>query len=216
MTVDVMDKVLAIIGAGSVGAALGERFGKTGYTVRFGVRDPSGAGDALARAGAKATAHAVAEAIVGAEIVFVTLPAAVTVGVLAAAGDLSGKIIVDCTNPVGKGLVHAPPPEGSVAAAIAAAFPAARVIKGWNTFGAEMHADPRLAHGEKADVLLAGDDAEAKATLSAIATESGFVPIDAGPLRNAAVLENLAILWIHLALVGGKGRNIAFKLLPRA
>ena len=47
------------------------------------------------------------------------------------------------------------------------------------------------------------------------AAKAGFSPIDAGPLRNASVLENLAMLWIHLALVGGKGRDVAFKLLHR-
>jgi predicted dinucleotide-binding enzyme len=48
--------------------------------------------------------------------------------------------------------------------------------------------------------------------VSAIATKAGFAPVDAGPLRNAAVLENVAMLWIHLATVGGKGRDFAFAM----
>jgi hypothetical protein len=51
--------------------------------------------------------------------------------------------------------------------------------------------------------------------VAAIARAAGFEPIDAGPLRNAAVLENLAMLWIHLAMVGGHGRQVGFKLLGR-
>ena len=45
-----------------------------------------------------------------------------------------------------------------------------------------------------------------------IAAHAGFAPVDAGPLRNAAVLENLAMLWIHLATVGGQGRAFTFKM----
>ena len=51
--------------------------------------------------------------------------------------------------------------------------------------------------------------------MSAIATKAGFTPIDVGPLRNAALLESLAVLWIHLAMKGGQGRHVAFKLLER-
>jgi predicted dinucleotide-binding enzyme len=47
------------------------------------------------------------------------------------------------------------------------------------------------------------------------ATKLGFEPVDVGPLRNARNLEALAILWVHLATVGGKGRDVAFKLLRR-
>ncbi len=215
------DPILAIIGAGNVGGALGERLAKAGYEVRFGAKEPADAAGALARAGAKAKAGTVAEAIAEADVVFVALPATATVEVLRAAGDLAGKIVVDCTNPVGRpasgppGPTIAPPEEGSVAAAIQRALPKARVLKGWNTFGAEIHADPSLAHGEAADVLLAGDDADAKSIVSAIATKAGFVPVDAGPLRNAALLESFAVVWIHLAMAAGKGRQWAFKMLGR-
>jgi len=98
--------------------------------------------------------------------------------------------------------------------AVAKALPKARVLKGFNQFGAEFHLDPAIA-GTKADVYLAGDDAQAKADVSEIAASAGFEPVDAGPLRNASVLENLAMLWIHLSSVGGKGRTVAFKLLSR-
>jgi hypothetical protein len=129
---------------------------------------------------------------------------------------LSGKIVVDCTNPLtwNDGPVWSPPPAGSVAAAIAQAVPYARVIKGFNTFGAEIHLDPSLG-GTVADVFLAGDDAGAKAAVASVAEAAGFTPVDSGPLRNAAVLENLAILWIHLALREGHGRSWAFKKVNR-
>jgi hypothetical protein len=125
--------------------------------------------------------------------------------------DRAGKVIVDCTNPMRweDGPVWAPPTEGSNAAAIAAAAPGARVVKGFNIFGADFHANPTLAAGP-VDVQLAGD-AEARVEVAAIARAAGFEPVDAGPLRNAAVLENLAMLWIHLAMVGGHGRQVGFQ-----
>lgn len=193
-----MEPKIAIVGAGNVGGALGARLEQVGYSVTYGTKE-----------------NPVAEAVKGADVVFVALPANVTVDVMKGAGDLGGKIVVDCTNPVGPGITHAPPPEGSVTAALAKALPGARVVKAFNVFGKEFHADPRLAHGLAVDVPIAGDDAQAKATVAAIAEKAGFAPMDAGPLRNAAVLENLAILWIHMAMVGGKGRDVAWKLMSR-
>src|SRR5207302_5113627 len=101
-----------------------------------------------------------------------------------------------------------------LAAATAKAAPGARVVKGFNTFGAEFHADPNHA-GVPANVFFASDDAAAKKTVSEIATKAGFRPVDAGPLRNASVLENVAMLWIHLAMVGGQGRNCTFVMKER-
>jgi 8-hydroxy-5-deazaflavin:NADPH oxidoreductase len=204
------ERKIAIIGAGSVGGSLGATFARAGLTVTFGVRKDIP--EALANApGAKAASPN--EAARSADVVFLAVPASAAVQVVRdLAKDLEGKVLVDCNNPLTwkEGPVWAPPHEGSLAAAIAAAAPGARVVKGFNTFGAEIHADPRKT-GTPADVFYAGDDPEAKSVFAEIATRAGFHPIDAGPLRNAAVLENVAMLWIHLAMVGGHGRDFAFK-----
>jgi len=209
--------VIAIIGTGNVGAALGRRLAACGVSVRFGARDPDKIRPLAADAGPNASAHTTAEAAKGADVVFLAVPAGAALDAATGAGDLAGKILVDCTNPLrwDAGPVWNPPPEGSVAQALAKALPRARVVKGFNGFGAEFHADPVLPNDVHADVYLASDDADAKAAVSALAEAGGFCPVDAGPLRNASVVENVAILWIHLAMVGGKGRNVAFKLLDR-
>jgi 8-hydroxy-5-deazaflavin:NADPH oxidoreductase len=202
---------IAIIGAGNVGGSLGATFARAGLAVTFGVRKEIP--EALANApGAKAASPN--EAAATADVVFIAVPASAAVQVAKdLAKDLEGKIVVDCNNPLTwkEGPVWAPPHEGSLAAAIAAAAPLARVVKGFNAFGAEIHAEPKKT-GSPADVFYAGDDPDAKTVFAEIATRAGFHPIDAGPLRNAAVLENLAMLWIHLAMVGGHGRDVAFKL----
>ena len=208
-------QTIAILGAGNVGGNLGVRLAASGFAIKFGVRSGSDVKDLLSRAGARAELLSPQAAAAAADIVFIATPTAVAVQV-AQEAELGGKIVVDCTNPLtwDDGPVWSPPPQGSVAAAIAAAVPTARVVKGFNTFGAEIHLDPSLG-GTVADVFLAGDDVEAKRAVAAVAEAAGFTPVDSGPLRNAAVLENLAILWIHLALREGHGRTWAFKKIAR-
>ena len=114
------------------------------------------------------------------------------------AGDLGRRILVDCTNPVTwkDGPVWTPPPEVAVAGALAAAFPDLLVVKGFNHFGAEIMAQPSLRCGP-ADAFFAGDDKGAKRQVIELAMQMGFRAHDAGTLRNAALLENLAVTrWV--------------------
>lgn len=217
MSVSVQDLAITIVGPGNVGTAIARRLVAAGFSrVSFGVRAGSKIAEVLAAFDGTVSAAPAPEAAAAADIVFLAVPGSAAVSAARSLGDLGGKIVVDCNNPLrwNEGPVWAPPPEGSITAALAAALPTARVLKAFNTFGAEFHADPKL--GETvADVAMAGDDAAAKETLAALIQRAGFRPLDAGPLRNAAVLENMAVLWIHLALVGGHGREVAFKLLRR-
>lgn len=211
-----MDHRIAIIGAGSVGSALASTFTRAGMEVMLGVRPGSDPAKALNRTGGRARAASPREVAAWADVVFLAVPAEAALDAAREAGDLTGKVLVDCTNPVRweNGPVLAPPAEGSVSAALAARFPEARVVKAFNTFGAEIHADPSLG-GQPAEVLLASDDGRAVEAVGEIAMRAGFAPIAAGGLRNAALLEALAVLWIHLATVGGQGRQFAFRLARR-
>jgi 8-hydroxy-5-deazaflavin:NADPH oxidoreductase len=209
---------IAVIGAGNVGGGLGARLSNAGFPVRFGVRPGGDVAPLLARCAKDASSSEPAAAAAWGEVVFLAVPGSAAVDVARSlAPELAGKVVVDCNNPLtwSAGPVWAPPPEGSLAAAVAAAAPGARVVKGFNTFGAEHHADPGLT-GAPAQVFLAGDDDAAKQLVSAVAAASGFAPVDAGPLRNAPVLENVAMLWIHLATVGGHGRAFTFRMQARA
>lgn len=210
-------KKIAIIGSGNVGSSLGYRLTQSGFLVRFGVREGKDISDVLNECGEGAESSSLADATRWADIVFLAVPGNAAVEVASGlATELEGKILVDCNNLLrwDQGPVWAPPAEGSLTAAIAAAVPAARVVKGFNTFGAEFHRDPGI--GDKGiDVPLAGDDGEAKDAVAQVAEAAGFRAMDAGPLRNAAVLENVAMLWIHLAMVGGQGREAAFRLVHR-
>jgi 8-hydroxy-5-deazaflavin:NADPH oxidoreductase len=208
-----MSTKIAVIGTGNVGGNLGARLSKAGLAVHFGVKDASKDTKALlARCGNDAHVETVEAAANWGDVVILAIPANVAVEVAKSlAPMLAGKIVVDCNNPLvwKDGPVWSPPAEGSLAQAIAKVATGARVVKGFNTFGAEFHADPGRV-GAPATVFFAGDDAAAKATVSEIAKTAGFAPVDAGPLRNASVLENVAMLWIHLATAGGQGRDFTF------
>jgi predicted dinucleotide-binding enzyme len=160
-------------------------------------------------------------------MLFLAVPDTAALPVATSLGSLVDKILVDCTNPVrwSGGPIWAPPSAGSVAQALANALPGCRVVKAFNGFGAEFHGDPKLRLGGEAQgqqpgdvgvsVFMAGDDPDAKAEVARLAEQAGFTPIDAGLLRNAGLLENAAVLWIHLAVTAKRGRNIALQLVQR-
>jgi len=75
-------------------------------------------------------------------------------------------------------------------------------------------ADPSFGPS-RALLFYCGDDAAAKQTVKSLAAELGFDPRDAGPLRQARLLEPFAMLWISLANGQGYGRDFAFQLLRR-
>jgi NADPH-dependent F420 reductase len=207
---------IAIIGKGNVGSALAATFTRAGYEVTFGVRPESDATEAIAKTDGKAEQAPAAEAAAWGDVVVLAVPGGAALAITEGLGDLSGKVVIDCANPLqwDAGPVWNPPAEGSLAAAIAAAAPGAKVVKAFNTFGAEFHADPKVGD-TGANVFIATDDAEARKLVSSICDTCGFVPVDAGPLRNASVLENVAMMWIHLAMVGGQGRDFVLNLVRR-
>jgi hypothetical protein len=204
---------VAILGAGKVGQALAERLLEVGVGVRLGVREPDSTTRTLTGSLAAIPTLNPAGAAVDAELILIAVPAAAAKDAVRSVGDTAGKVFVDCTNPIrwDAAPVWAPPAEGSVTQALAAAFPGIRVIKGFNHFGAEIQGRPELTTGP-ADAFFAGDDPDAKASALDLAKRMGFRAHDAGPLRNAALLENLAVLWIQLAMAGGVGREFSFRI----
>jgi predicted dinucleotide-binding enzyme len=208
---------VTIAGAGNVGSALARNLLRHGIDVQLAASDLASARQAATALGERAHAVELASLREGVDALFLAVPAAAAPAVLEAARGLpAGTIVVDCTNPLRwqDGPVHTPPPEGSTAAQLARQFPALHVLKAFNTFGAEFHDRPELG-AAKADLYLAGDDADAKNAVTELARTLGYDPVDVGPLRNAAHLESLAILWIHLATVGKRGRDFAFKAVAR-
>lgn len=208
---------VAIIGAGRVGSTLGGRWARRGAEVIFGLREPASeqVEAMLEQAGRHARAATIREAVAAAPIVVLAVPWAAARESIEAAGDLTGKILVDCTNPIRDGLQGlALGTDTSAAEEIARWAPGARVVKAFNTTGSQNMTDPRYGE-ERASMFICGDDAEAKDRVRQLAEALDFEVVDAGGLLAARYLEPLAMLWIHLAYVEQHGPHIAFRLLQR-
>ena len=197
---------IGILGAGNVGATLGQLWARAGHVIHFGVRAPKKITDLVTRLDARAGTPAEAA---GEDVLLLAVPWSATPQVLAAAGDLRGKVLIDATNPLRAGLTGlALGPDTSAAEEIARLAPAARVVKAFNTIGMQTLLRGTLV----ADGYLCGDDASAKELVSGLCVDAGLRPLDCGPLSAARMLEPLAWLWIHLAHRVGLGPNIAFHL----
>lgn len=179
---------IAVIGAGRMGAGFAKLL--TGrHEVVVGSRDPD-RGREVARELGAARGGGYGEAAADAEVLFLTVPWTSVEETIGALGDLSGKILVDVSNPYVDGKLR-PHEDTSDAEEIQRLAPGARVVKGWNTiFQQVLNGSPDF-DGQAASVFLAGDDEEAKAAVAGLAREMGFDPVDTGPLSSARKLERL-------------------------
>jgi predicted dinucleotide-binding enzyme len=207
---------IGIIGAGNVGGALGTRWARGGHQVAFGVRDPKSAeAQALVAKAGSGTAVTMPEAAGQSDILLLATPWPVTQQVVESLGDLSGKVLIDATNPLAPDLSGLTLGTTTSAGEQVAGWTAgAKVVKAFNTVGFNIMENP--AFGDRGALLFyCGDDAASKQTVHGLATELGFDAKDAGPLTQARLLEPFALLWISLAYPQGYGRDFAFQLLKR-
>jgi predicted dinucleotide-binding enzyme len=211
---------LAIIGAGNVGGTLGKAWAqKAGHDVCFGVRDPGAdkVKELLQSIGSKARAATVAEAAAFGEVIVLSTPWPATEAAIRAMGDIKGKIVLDATNPLTRG------PE-SIGLEIGHSISGGEKVQGWaagasvfktlNTTGFGNMANP-VFNGVKSVMFVAGDDNANKPKVMNLVGDLGFEVVDAGPLRNARLLEAHAMLWIDLSLARGQGVDWAFAMLRR-
>ncbi len=200
---------IGIIGAGFVGENLAKALTAKDYQVIFGVRDQHSpkVQEAQAAFGPKVQFVSVKEAAT-ADMIALAIPWGGVEQVVAQVGGWQGKIVIDMTNRFGP---TPPDSAGSAGQDLARLAQGARVIKAFNTIGAEHYSNPNI-DGEKAALFICGDDAEAKTAVSDLINQLGFEVVDAGPLSAAAHTENLAKFWVHLAR-NVIGRDFAFKLL---
>jgi NADPH-dependent F420 reductase len=173
---------VSIIGTGNMGQAIAGLVTKGGNTVEvFGSSDTD-------------------KQVTG-DVVVLAVPYPAVSAVVAQRGEqLAGKIVVDITNPLNfetfDGLVV--PADSSATAGIAAALPSSRVIKAFNTnFAGTLAAG--TVDGQPTTVLVAGDDADAKALLTGLVSAAGLRAVDAGGLTRARELEAIGFLQITLA-----------------
>ncbi len=190
---------IAIIGCGNVGKALAGASVKAGHTVTLSATSVEKAQSAAQETGARAgTSNA--EAVAGAELVILAVPAAAAEAAVQGLGAaLNGKIIVDATNRVNRQDPGSVLDGTSMAERIQMLAPKAHVVKAFNYAFAVRQANP-VVDGVHLDGFVAGDDDDSREKVLELAGSIGFRPIDAGPLVMARALEAMALLIITLQI----------------
>jgi len=190
---------ISIIGTGQMARILGTLAAEGGNAVEVIGRDPAKATALADDFGRGATAGTMGTAPAG-DIVILAVPYASAVPVVSQYGDaLAGKVIVDISNPFNPAATGLATGDGtSNAQQIAKAAPAsAHVVKAFNTLFGTV-----LAQGGPLDVFMAGDDAQAKASMSAFIDSLGLRPLDTGDLTMAHWLEGAGLLMVGLGRHG--------------
>lgn len=203
---------VAIIGAGNVGSALSKAAGAAGHTVSVAATSADKAAAVAAETGARPAADSV-EAVAEADIVVLAVPgSAVTAVADELASAVSGKVVVDATNPLNATFTDLDIEETAAAQTLQRHLPDTPVVKAFNTVFAGRLGNP-VEQGVPLPLFYAGDDADAKKSVAEFAASLGFDPIDAGGLRMARSLEEMAFLNISLNASQGWSWQSAWALL---
>jgi predicted dinucleotide-binding enzyme len=204
---------IVIVGAGNVGRALAGGWRKAGHKVTLAVRDTGGAKAAELKKDGFALVDP-KDATKTGDVIVLSVPWPALANALQSLGSLAGKIVVDAINPLAPDMSLAVGHNDSAGETVARLASGARVVKAFNTTGANNMADSAYSGG-KLMMPIAGDDTTAKSTVMTLASDLGFEPIDVGPLAMSRHLEPMAMVWIKLAIVQKMGRNFGFSLLRR-
>jgi predicted dinucleotide-binding enzyme len=202
---------IAIVGAGNVGKALGGAWKAAKHDVTYALREGSDKAKPLSEDGFAIAG--MADAAKTADVIVLAIPFTEIAPVIEALGPLKGKIVIDATNPVSPELEIELGFDDSAGETVALLAQGARVVKAFNTTGAENMAKAKDFPAKPA-MFVAGDDSDAKKVVQKLAEEIGFEAIDAGPLKASRYLEPMAMQWIKLAF-GGTGTKFAFALVRR-
>lgn len=201
---------VTVIGTGNMGSGFAKQLSNAGHSVRITGRDFEKA-KALADQYPNVTAYIASEALGDSDVVVLATGFSDAVSALKGLGDLTGKVIVDITNPLSADYMSLT--IGHVTSAseeIAKALPQAHVVKAFNTLFAQVLADgPEFAENQRGSVFVASDNERAKQTAVSLAESMGWNAVDAGGLINARYLEPLAGLNIYLGYGAGLGTSIA-------
>ena len=210
---------IAFIGIGNVGFALADNLAKGGHTVRIAARDPLSerVKSAISKNSALA-ALPMEQAIADAQVIFLATPFDANETVLKnTKALLAGKILVDCTNPVAADLSHGLKSIQSGGELVQKLAPEAKVVKAFTVYGFENFQDSAYPNYTplKPAMLIAGNDAQAKATVAGLCDDLNWEPVDTGDISMSLHLEHMTLLWIKMARVQGKGADFVWGLMTR-
>ena len=192
---------IAVIGTGNIGATIGRAWARAGHDVTFGSRHPD---DDAAPGNTSAAVAGIADALDGAEVVLLAVPAQGVDGFLAEhAARLDGPLVIDATNRIGAPVVNAAPQ-------IAEAAPRARYVRAFNSLGWENFANPSFG-GVAPDLFFSASEAD-RATAEHLISDVGLRPAYLGENRQD-VADGATPLWFALVQARGGNRRLAFRVL---
>jgi predicted dinucleotide-binding enzyme len=209
---------VGLLGSGDVAKSLAAGFVKHGHEVMLGTRAPAKLKDWAAQHGSAKVGSFVEAAKFGG-VVLLAVKGTVAAEALRAAGaqNLSGKVVIDATNPI----ADAAPVNGvvkfftnldeSLMERLQREFASIRFVKAFNSVGHSLMINPQFKEG-KPTMFICGNDEAAKASVRAILDQFGWETADMGKAEAARAIEPLCMLW----LIPGFSRNEwshAFKLL---
>lgn len=208
---------IGILGSGDVAKALAAGFLQQGDEVMLGTRDTGKLAQWSAQAGDRASIGSFADAAEFGEIVLLATLGTATVAAIAqaGAGSFASKVVIDTSNPLNftqNGPELAWGFDDSNGERVQAALPNARVVKAFNTVGHQLMVHPNLPGGPPT-MLIAGNDASAKQTVSALLERWGWESAEIGAITSSRYLEAMCVAWVLYALTNNSWAGHAFKLL---
>lgn len=180
---------IGFLGAGHIGGNAARLLAGAGHEVVLSARDAVRLEPLAAAMGASASVGSPTEAA-ACDVVVLSVPWGAIDEVLAGAGPLDGRIVLDTTNHYGPGGLIELPADRTAAQVNAARMPGARYTKSLNTLTARFQADAAgRTGGDRVAMFLVGDDEEAKGVVGALLDDAGFAPVDIGGVADASVME---------------------------
>lgn len=209
---------IAFIGYGQVGAPLADHLQRLGHHITLAANDPNS--ESVKKALAKNANLKVAVprvAVSDAEVVFLATPFQANEAALKAVADeIRGKILIDCTNPVGANLSHGLNSVQSGSEMVQALVPYTNVVKAFTIYGFENFEDSSYpGYNVKPAMMYCGKDSAAKETVGELIAQLGWHPLDVGGLEQALHLEHMTLLWVRMVRIMGHSPNLVWAALFR-
>lgn len=201
---------VGVLGTGEVGRALGNAFVELGYEVRMGARtaDNESAREWARAQGARASHGTFADATSFGELIVLAVRGVAAESVLTSVGPalFEGKVVIDTTNPLDFD-AGMPPPlayghNDSAGERVQRLLPGALVVKAFNTVGSPLMFRPELPGGRPA-MFICGNDAAAKAKVTALLSDFGWDAADIGAIDGSRFLEPMCLVWVRYGI--GRG-----------
>ncbi|MBR0655522.1 NADPH-dependent F420 reductase [Plastoroseomonas arctica] len=214
--------ILILGGAGNIGAPIARRLATKGHAIAIGFGRDTARLAAVADEIGGRVATDLAPAAAHAEVIVLAVPWGAAQAALATAGDLAGKVVWDCTNPLLpdlSGLAIGTTDSGGEQ--VSRWAPGARVVKGVPPFADLMQAAGATAPMTPAGmpppaVFVCGDDTAARGIVLGLVEDVGAQPVETGPLAMARWTEPVGMLLINLGYAQGLGPMIGAPLLRYA